>query len=220
MFEKVYRALRQLAPSEPCALCSQPVESGFALCEPCRKTLPALQQTPAQLDQLNLWSEVIVPYRYSKPLTPLIQQLKFDHKLHYSRLFGSLVLNALQHQLIKPPDLILPVPLHPKRLRERGFNQALEIIRTPARELGIPLDTTSCKRSIHTEPQSALNAQERKRNLRNAFHLTTPMNGATVAIFDDVVTTGSTISAVTHALKDSGAGEIQVWALAYTPPHR
>ena len=219
MLEKVYRTARQLIPAEPCALCSQPTHSGIALCGSCKKSLPILQQSPTQLDQHKLWSEIIIPYRYSAPLAPMIQQLKFDHKLHYAKLFGSLMVNKLQQNMSEPPDLILPIPLHPKRLRQRGFNQALEIIRGPARKLGIPIDLTSCIRNRHTEPQLALNAAKRKHNLENAFSLTRPLNGETIALFDDVITTGSTMRAVTHILKNGGAKNIQIWALAYTPPH-
>ena len=129
------------------------------------------------------------------------------------------MVNKLQQNMSEPPDLILPIPLHPKRLRQRGFNQALEIIRGPARKLGIPIDLTSCIRNRHTEPQLALNAAKRKHNLENAFSLTRPLNGETIALFDDVITTGSTMRAVTHILKNGGAKNIQIWALAYTPPH-
>ena len=219
MFEKVYRQLRKLTPPEPCAICGIPSHGDVALCNSCRERLPTLSSAPFELQSRNQWDKIIIPYRYSEPLAPLIQQLKFDHKLNYARLFGSLMMEQLQKDMTAPPDLILPIPLHPRRLRQRGFNQALEIIRNPAKELGIPLDITSCLRRKHTEPQLSLNAAKRRHNLEDAFHITTPLNGATVAIFDDVITTGSTMRAVTHALKSGGAGKIQIWALAYTPPH-
>lgn len=219
MLEKVYRQLHTLLPPEPCALCSTPTDGEPALCPGCREKLPTLQQIPHELQQNPHWEKIIIPYRYSDPLSPLIQQLKFDHRLHLARLFGTLMVAALQQERINPPDRILPVPLHTKRLRQRGFNQALEIIRTPARALGVPIDRSSCNRVVHTDPQAGLKASARRENLREAFTVTRPLNGESIALFDDVITTGSTIRAVSDALREGGAGKIQVWALAYTPPH-
>lgn len=220
MLEKVYRQLRKMIPPEPCALCGVPTDGEPALCRRCHSRLPELQQIPHELKEDPEWDEVIIPYRYSDPLAPLIQQLKFNHKLHLARLLGTLMLETLQQQIDTPPDLILPVPLHPKRLRQRGFNQALEIIRAPANSLGIPIDLASCSRTVHTEAQSGLTAAARRENLKQAFTVTKPLNGASIALFDDVITTGSTIRAATHALREGGAGKIQVWAFAYTPPHQ
>ncbi len=219
MFEKVYRQLRRFIPPEPCSICGKPGHDDVALCNLCREKLPTLRNIPLELQKHPQWEKIIIPYRYSDPLSPLIQQLKFNHKLHHARLFGALMLESLQYAMDDTPDYILPVPLHPRRLRQRGFNQALEIIHTPAKQLGISVDLTSCRREIHTEAQAGLKASARRENLRDAFTVTRQLNGKSIAIFDDVVTTGSTMRALTTTLKRGGAGKIQLWALAYTPPH-
>ena len=220
MLKKVYQKLQLLLPSEPCALCNQPVEGELPLCRHCRASLPNMLSVPLALQQHKAWDRVVVPYHYKTPLAPLIHQLKFGHKLHLARLFGRLMLEHLQQQNIDRPDQILPIPLHNRRLRERGFNQALEIIRGPAKSLGIPLTRHSCERSRATPAQSRLNAAHRKENLKGAFTVHAPLEGAHIAIFDDVITTGTTMEMVAHALKQQGAETIQIWALAYTPPHR
>lgn len=149
----------------------------------------------------------------------MIHQLKFDHKLHYARLFGLLFQQHLQALAPELPDMIIPVPLHKQRLRERGFNQALEIIKGPAKALQIPLDRTHCQRIRATTAQMSLDARTRRQNLKGAFRYTQPLDGAHIALFDDVVTTGSTLQAAAQALRQAGAAKIDLWALAYTPPH-
>ncbi len=118
------------------------------------------------------------------------------------------------------PDLIIPIPLHHQRLRERGFNQAIEIIRDPSHSLGIPLVRTEARRTRSTPAQMGLDATERKTNLKGAFEFTGSFAGKHIALFDDVVTTGSTMVAATQAVKAAGATSVDLWALAYTPPHQ
>jgi len=220
VLEKVYKQLQRWMPSEPCALCKQPVMGEVALCNSCRPKLPQLIHPPLELHNDRHWNQIIIPFFYKKPLSPLIHQLKFDHKLHYARLFGLLFEAHLQqHDFIKP-DLIIPVPLHKKRLQERGFNQALEIIKQPAKRLQIPLDRTHCRRIRATSAQTSLHASARKQNLKQAFQINRSLQGVHVALFDDVITTGSTLLAVAAAAKKAGAAKIDLWALAYTPPHR
>ena len=100
---------------------------------------------------------------------------------------------ALLEQGAERPGLIVPVPLHPKRLRERGYNQALEVAREVSAALAIPIDCTSCVRSLHTGAQVGLDDRERRRNVRGAFAVLRPPAARQVAILDDVVTTGSTV---------------------------
>ena len=115
-------------------------------------------------------------------------------------------------QLEDPPQLIIPVPLHPSRYRERGYNQTLEIARTLTRRLGIPLDYQSCIRSIATQSQTELTGKERRRNVSRAFAMAKPLNAARVAILDDVVTTGATVNALAKVLRHAGVRQIDVWA--------
>ena len=112
------------------------------------------------------------------------------------------------------PDLILPVPLHKSRYRQRGFNQAIEIGRTVAGKLQIPLDLTSCKRHRDTPHQSQLSAKKRRKNLKNAFSVIKPIHARHIAILDDVMTTGSTAHELAYVLKKAGVSRVDVWVCA------
>ncbi len=111
----------------------------------------------------------------------------------------------------------MPVPLHPGRLAERGYNQAVEIARVLADGLDLPLDSRCCNRVTATSPQAGLDEAARWRNIRGAFVVGTPLRWSRVAIVDDVVTTGSTVSELARVLRRAGALDIEVWAAARTP---
>ena len=106
------------------------------------------------------------------------------------------------------------MPLHPGRLRERGFNQAFEIARPVAAATGLPLLIRGIQRQANTWPQSLLAARHRYRNMRGAFRTRRGLEGMNVAIVDDVITTGATVNALAASLRDAGAGEIHAWALS------
>lgn len=114
------------------------------------------------------------------------------------------------------PDgaLIVPVPLSRERLRERGFNQALEIARPLARALGLPLDATSLARTRETPPQSRLPWRTRRGNVRHAFACSRDLSGTAVIVVDDVMTSGATLDAVARVLKDHGAARVVNWVAA------
>jgi len=107
-------------------------------------------------------------------------------------------------------DYIVPVPLHPHRLRQRGYNQALEIARPLSRQLGLPIETWRLQRSRKTPPQQGLPADQRSRNLRHAFSLAGQVTGARVLLVDDIMTTGETVRECCRTLLQGGAEEIQV----------
>lgn len=114
------------------------------------------------------------------------------------------------------PQLIIPMPLHPKRLANRGFNQALEIARPIAKALQIPLDWQACRRIKDTPPQITLPRKERHKNMKNAFSCTKDFTGMHIAIVDDVITTGASVDALATVLHARGAREVSVWAVART----
>jgi ComF family protein len=118
------------------------------------------------------------------------------------------------YQNQNPPDCIIPVPLHPLRLKQRGFNQALEIARPIAKKLKIPIDTTHCLRIVATLPQAAISATARKHNIKNAFIVNPLLKAKHVAIVDDVLTTGSTVTELAQRLKKSGVQKIDIWCCA------
>ncbi len=160
----------------------------------------------------------IAPLRYEGVLRFLVTGLKFHNHMDHARLLGELLARSLEQVAEEErPGLILPVPLHPARQRERGFNQALEIVRGPARRLGIALDSESCLRRRPTSPQSGLDARERRRNLRGAFVVHRRPAADHVVVFDDVITTGNTVSELARVLKKAGVARVDVWAVARTP---
>jgi len=151
---------------------------------------------------------------YAPPLDRLIQQLKFNQKLHLARLLGTLMARDIRQQALTLPDLLLPVPLHKQRLQQRGYNQALEIARILARALNVKLDLHCCVRHKATREQTGLPAQQRKTNLQGAFQVRRDVQGKHIAIVDDVMTTGSTVTELSKALLQQGAKRIDVWVCA------
>jgi ComF family protein len=117
---------------------------------------------------------------------------------------------------IRDYTLIIPVPLHRKKLRERGFNQAVILAAEISRRHGVPMDFVSVKRRIHTEPQAGLGRDDRLRNMKGAFEVVKPEAVADekILLIDDVYTTGSTVGECAKALRESGAGDVSVLTLA------
>jgi ComF family protein len=156
-------------------------------------------------------------FAYSYPISGLISDFKFAGKLHYGRLLANLLISYIEAKDPDLPDLILPVPLHRSRLRERGFNQALELARPIGRHFNLPVDTHSCKRTRATAAQSNLDKKTRRKNIRGAFQLMHEIKSGHVVILDDVVTTGGTVMELASILKKGGVKRVDVWALARTP---
>lgn len=165
------------------------------------------------------WDIAWAPFRYEWPLAPLEARFKFGGDLAAGRTL------ALAWLATRPPDAlpdaIVPVPLHRTRLRQRGYNQALELARPLAGYFGIPLRSDALLRTRATERQTELDAVHRRRNVRGAFAASL---GATlpayVAVLDDVFTTGATLAECTRVLKRAGVGRVEVWALARAPRNR
>lgn len=147
----------------------------------------------------------------------MIKQLKFKQRFYYAKTFADLFQARIQNDWYRNaalPDLILPMPLHTQRLCERGFNQAVEIARPIAKKFNLLLDTRGVVRHKATAAQSGLDAQHRKENIANAFTVQRDYSGLSVALLDDVVTTGSTVTELCQTLKISGARKIEVWCCA------
>jgi ComF family protein len=224
------RAVHGLYPPY-CLLCSQPNRSGRELCHDCARDLPWNRHAcprcalpmPAEngtllcgqcLKSPPAWDDAASPLIYDWPLDQLLQRFKFHSDLATGQMLGELLAEFLAAMPDAKPDMIIPVPLHSARLRERGFNQALELAQPVCRRLRLRLDRTSCVRRKHTAAQSTLDARERHRNLHDAFEVRSPFPGAHVAILDDVITTGATVAAISQALREAGAARITAWSLA------
>jgi ComF family protein len=152
---------------------------------------------------------VIAACSYAFPLDRLIQRLKFSGYLAAVPLLADLLLEEIERAQCRP-DAILALPLSRERLRERGFNPSLELARVLARETGIALMTEACVRVRHGQAQSALASSERQRNVRGAFACTASLHGLSIAVVDDVLTTGSTLNEVASVLRKSGAERVRV----------
>jgi ComF family protein len=171
------------------------------------------QQRPPNFDQVH------APFIYDFPIAQMISALKFNGRHGLAPLLGELLADELEGR-IATPDVILPVPLHRRRLRERGYNQALELARPIARRRQCPLDTRSLMRDQATEALSHLDRKQRRRVIRNAFQLAPDFSARHVALVDDVVTTGSTVGEIAGLLVKAGVERVDVWALARTPQAR
>jgi ComF family protein len=159
------------------------------------------------------YTAAVAAFHYHSPLSDLLIDLKFHGRLALAQPLGELLAERLLRAGPSRPEVIVPVPLHPQRLRERGYNQALELARPVSQRLRIPLAPELGVRLRATASQSKLDPLQRRRNLRGAFGIEGNAPHS-VAILDDVITTGSTAGAFAQALRRAGAREIQVWALA------
>jgi len=145
----------------------------------------------------------------------MVQALKFRSELALAPFFGRLL---SQCAAASPRvDFLVPVPLSSARLRERGFNQALEIARAVAEATRTRLAPELCERIVDTRAQFDLPMDERAKNVRDAFRASGFLPGARVAIIDDVMTTGSTVAEIASTLKRAGAAFVANWVLARTP---
>lgn len=221
----------RLLPAQPCLLCGAASHAGLC-CETCDAELPRLTEAHCPICALPTlaasvcgeclklappFDHTVSAFSYNFPMDKLIQALKFhDRLVLVDYLADSIVVRANTK-----PDWLLALPLHPARLRERGFNQSLLLARRISRRLGIPLLLDACERVRNTPPQSALPWKERGKNMRRAF-ICKPdadIRGKHIAIVDDVMTTGASIGELARALKQSGACEVSAWVVARTLPH-
>ncbi len=153
---------------------------------------------------------------YAQPLEWMIHQLKFNAKLAFAPLLSGLMLREfvrLQRHLTLP-EVIMPMPLHDNRLRQRGFNQCELLVRPLAQSMSLSVDVDSCKRVRNTEHQTGKNAQQRRKNIKGAFAVRLSKPYRHVVLFDDVVTTASTVMELSRCLLAEGVERVDVWSLA------
>ncbi len=153
------------------------------------------------------------PFLYQGAIRHLITTLKFNADFKNARLLG-LLLSEYLNSTAEKPELLIPMPLHNARYRQRGFNQTIEIARTVSTQLKIPLEINTCLRDRDTPHQTALSAKQRRKNIKNAFSITKTIHAKHVAILDDVMTTGSTAHELARVLKKAGVGRVDVWVCA------
>lgn len=213
-----------------CRLCGSTGFQGIDLCTACQSDLPLLKNgcrrcaVPLPPGLVGVcgscqarepsFDTCYSPYRYGPPLDYLIKRLKFHQDLAVAELLGSLFSQFLHNAAIEQPDVILPVPLHARRLAERGFNQSLEIGRVISRTLVCPVNYKLARRVRETEPQSLLPAGRRSENIRGAFAVPAQIHSKHIAILDDVMTSGATVNELARVLRKAGAKKVDVWVLA------
>lgn len=157
------------------------------------------------------FSKVHVIGHYRGNIKIAIQRLKYRNQVNLAKPLGTFLGEVLISDMQKfSPHCIVPVPLHPKRLKQRGYNQALELARPVARQMAIPLNTRLLQRIRNTPRQQGLSALERSKNMRNAFALTAEAQGLNILLIDDVMTTAETARECCRTLLKGGAAEVQV----------
>jgi ComF family protein len=198
-----------------CRRCANPlpgagVDAGVdALCGACRVHPPAFDVTLTATD-------------YAIPIDQLVLQLKFGHRLALASLFAGLLRDAVLRQPgFVLPALLCPVPLGPRRLAERGYNQSLEIARPLARSLGVALHPRLVSRVRETVAQSSVAPEQRQQNIAGAFAIPDAalVRGRHVGVVDDVMTSGRTLNELAATLKRHGAARVSNLVFARTPPH-
>lgn len=190
-------------PQPACPVCALPTAGG-AICGNCLKKPPAFDRT-------------LTAFSYVFPVNALVHAYKYAGNLALLDFLAEPLIHLTAAQ--NRPDRLIPMPLHPARLKERGFNQAHEIARLLSAKLAIPLDGRSCRRIVDTRPQASLKFKERAGNLRGAFSCDSDLSGKHVALLDDVMTTGASLNELAKAVRAKGAVSVSAWVVARTLPH-
>ncbi|MBI1175515.1 MAG: ComF family protein [Sideroxydans sp.] len=221
--------LEQLLPAQPCLLCGA-YSRHRGWCAACDAGLPYLDSAHCPVCALPTpngaicgrclqhpprFSHTVAAFTYAFPLDKLVHALKYGEQLALAESLAERLVQRIEQR----PECILPMPLHPARLRERGFNQSQELARRIARKLDVPLLADSVHRIRDTTPQSALPWKQRKRNMRNAFSCSENLDGLHIGIVDDVMTSGATLDELARILRRAGAREVSAWVVARTLPH-
>lgn len=229
---KLYRLLNNyidklIIPEPQCVLCTS--VSQEAICRDCYQALVRLPLQsrcprclwtlpPKEISCSNCkehqfqFDRIIASYSYAFPLDKVLQQLKYHEKIEYTTALSQLFWSAIAPHLTKLPDAIIPVPLHHKKHKIRGFNQVHELLRE-FHQLNPQVPILNITRHKETQPQATLNRLQRAHNLANAFEIKADLRGKHIALVDDVVTTATTVNELAKLCKQRGATQVDVWCL-------
>lgn len=185
-------------------------------CGVCAVALPSGTTCASCLGHPPCYDSVSAAYAYAFPIDALIRSYKYGRNLTLVPVLGAALLAAAP----APVDAIVPMPLSDMRLRERGFNQAHELACYAGRRMGVPVLARACRRIVDTAPQAALPWAARARNVRGAFVCDASFGGMSVALVDDVMTTGATLNELARNVKRAGAAKVCAWVVARTPDDR
>ncbi len=217
--------------SQDCQLCG--VRTGASLCRNCERDLPhrmagncprcaahspAGQFCGACLAEAPAFDETVAAFGYAFPLDRLLQSYKFNENLSLTSVFSAALLAAVQQRLQRPgaalPDRVIALPLARKRLADRGFNQSALLAEFVAKKLRIAYAPRGLLKVRDTPPQAGLDRAARLKNVRGAFDCGESLSGLRIAIVDDVMTTGATLSEAAKVLKKAGASFVSAWVVA------
>ncbi len=187
-----------------CRRCGLPLP-GDGLCSRCRAT-------PSGLDG------IVAAAVFADPLRQAIHALKYENVRALADPLGALMAEAWERVGLPRADLILPVPLHRRRLAERGYNQSALLARALGRGVGLSVDERLLARHRATIPQIGLSPRERQENVADAFTCNGRLDGQSVVVVDDVCTTGATLEACAAAVRAAGAGSVWGFTLARVAP--
>lgn len=209
-----------------CHYCEKKILTQRTYCKHCALALPTSSDYCGDCLAKNyLFEQIHALGDYNNPLAALVKQLKYQQRLIAGELLGALLVTSLLQRYSEDQlsqfDFLLAVPLHSKKLRQRGFNQAQIICDHIHQQLGIPMITNQITRCKQTQPQEGLSIKKRALNLDAAFShkeiATQPLAGKNIVIIDDVVTTGATINSLCKLLKKIGVNSITVFCISRTP---
>ncbi len=215
-------------PTVICVICQHPHSQAFAVCNACRQLFmpigPACRHCAQPLPDATfavcgaccqkqpMLDHVFAAYQFEEPLRTLLHEFKYREGLYLTPFLAHLILKSLPNELTKTQCLI-PVPLHQDRLQERGFNQAAELAKHLSHKINKPYQLSLCKKIKKTLPQAGLTAEQRKKNLNQAFQAMATCYQH-VTLIDDLMTTGSTVNELARTLKNTGIKRVDVWCCA------
>jgi ComF family protein len=228
-FLSVRDRVRRTLLAQDCLLC-QAASGDRLLCEACERELPASApactrcalpgsghaECGACISAPPHFDASVAAFAYAYPVDALVQALKYGGQLALAGWFAQKLYQRIRDT--RGADLIVPLPLHPARLAERGFNQAAEIAKVLSRLSGIAMEAQLARRVRNTAAQTALPWRERAANMRRAFGCERDLTGLSIAVIDDVMTTGATLNEFARTLKKNGARRVENWVVARTPP--
>lgn len=218
-----------------CVICLETSDQKRDICSHCQNNLPLLVNTCLQcgiafskthrsercgqcLKHSPHFDNTVVGFDYRSPIDGWLRQFKFHKKGLYARLLTEIYIEKLarlfEQQPEQIPQVLIPMPLHWRRLAQRGFNQAHTIAQYLSQHFEIPIVYTSVTRTRYTKAQSSLGLLSRKSNIQGAFLIRNLNAMDHVAIIDDIITTGSTVNELSKQLKFKGVCRVSVWALA------
>lgn len=230
MRQKLLSISQNLKIPSLCTLCNQFHQGHLALCNFCIDLMtplgPACQYCAHPLPDAHLlicghcikkrphFDNAYIAYPFEEPLRGLLHQFKYHDGLYLTSFLCHLMMKALPIEA-QQAQCLIPVPMHPKKIKTRGFNQAAVLVNKLSKQINLPCNLFACEKIKDTLPQASLNSNERRRNLKHAFQAR-PMPYKHVILIDDLLTTGSTANELARTLKKTGVARVDIWCCART----